>query len=441
MTVKINKLEIENTKRVKAVMLEPSASGLTVLGGRNNQGKSSVLDAIAWALGGNRKRPSQANREGSMSDPYLKVELSNGLIVERKGKNSDLKVTDPSGDKAGQNLLDSFVSELAIDLPKFMDSTAKEKADTLLQIIGVGDQLAQLEKEEQEKANQRLYTGQEARSKRAHANELPEYPDAPNDYIKASDLVNQQQEILARNGANQQKRNQAKQLADQFANQKYLIEQKENELARIQQELSDMKAKHTETATDLENANKTAAQLQDESTAEIEASIAEIETINDKVRTNAEKAMAEDEALRLENQYKALNQDIEDIRQSKMELLNNANLPLPGLSVVDGEITYQGQKWDNMSGSQQLIVAVSIVRKLNPECGFVLIDKLEQMDIETMQEFGQWLEQEQLQAIATRVSGGEECTIIIQDGMVVDDNPKPVAEVPTQDTNTWKGGF
>jgi len=59
MTVKINKLEIENTKRVKAVMLEPSASGLTVLGGRNNQGKSSVLDAIAWALGGNRKRPSQ----------------------------------------------------------------------------------------------------------------------------------------------------------------------------------------------------------------------------------------------------------------------------------------------------------------------------------------------------------------------------------------------
>ena len=103
--VTINKLEIENVKRIKAVKIEPSATGLTVIGGNNNQGKTSVLDSIAWALGGNKYKPSQAEREGSMVPPTLKVTLSNGLIVERKGKNSALKVVDPNGQKAGQQLL------------------------------------------------------------------------------------------------------------------------------------------------------------------------------------------------------------------------------------------------------------------------------------------------------------------------------------------------
>ena len=45
--VKIASVEAENVKRVKAVYLEPNADGLTVIGGRNGQGKTSVLDAIA----------------------------------------------------------------------------------------------------------------------------------------------------------------------------------------------------------------------------------------------------------------------------------------------------------------------------------------------------------------------------------------------------------
>ena len=68
MSVKINSLEIENVKRIKAVKLEPTANGLTVIGGRNNQGKTSVLDSIAWALGGENFRPSDATREGSIID-------------------------------------------------------------------------------------------------------------------------------------------------------------------------------------------------------------------------------------------------------------------------------------------------------------------------------------------------------------------------------------
>ena len=107
--VHITSLELENVKKVKAVALEPAPAGLTVIGGRNGQGKTSVLDAIAWALGGERFRPASARREGSVLDPVLRVQLSNGLTVIRKGPKGALTVTDESGKRSGQQLLNEFV--------------------------------------------------------------------------------------------------------------------------------------------------------------------------------------------------------------------------------------------------------------------------------------------------------------------------------------------
>ena len=435
--VTINKLEIENVKRVKAVKLEPSATGLTIVGGNNNQGKTSVLDAIAWALGGNKYKPSQAQREGSTIPPSLKITLSNGLIVERKGKNSDLKVIDPSGNKAGQKLLDSFVEELAINLPKFMEQTSKEKAKTLLQIIGVGPQLAELEMQEKAKYDERHAIGVIADQKEKFAKEQPYYPDAPKELISIADLISQQQDILAKNGENARKRQNAVAIQNS-------LNAANAEVERLEQLLTDAKTKQQQLANDFEIAQKDTMDLQDESTEEIEANIANIEQTNLKVHANLDKDKAEEDAKGYRQQYKELDSVIADIRQKKTDLLTNADLPLEGLSVDDGELLYLGQRWDGMSGSQQLRVATAIVRKLKPECGFVLIDKLEQMDQQTLQEFGQWLEQEGLQAIATRVSTGGECSIIIKDGYSV--SPVEFASTAQQGhaetvAPTWQGGF
>lgn len=425
--VTINKLEIENVKRVKAVKLEPSTTGLTIVGGNNNQGKTSVLDAIAWALGGNKYKPSQAQREGSTIPPSLKITLSNGLIVERSGKNSTLKVIDPSGNKAGQNLLDSFVEELAINLPKFMEQTSKEKAKTLLQIIGVGPQLAELEMQEKAKYDERHAIGVIADQKEKFAKEQPYYPDAPKELVSIAELIQQQQEILAKNGENARKRQNLAKIENEYQGALADVE-------RLSKMLEEAREKEQGLTQDLDIARKDTQELIDESTQEIEDSIANIEQINLKVRANFDKDKAEEDAKGYREQYKELDNVIAEIRKQKTDLLTNADLPLPGLSVDDGELLYLGQRWDNMSGSQQLQVATAIVRKLKPECGFVLIDKLEQMDQQTLQEFGTWLEREGLQAIATRVSTGDECSILIEDGYSV----KPeVVQAP----KTWQGGF
>lgn len=421
MSMKINKLEIENVKRIKAVKVEPKASGLTVIGGNNNQGKTSVLDSIAWALGGERYKPSQATREGSVIPPTLHIVMNNGLVVERKGKNSALKVTDPNGQKAGQQLLNEFVEQLALDLPKFMEASGAEKAKILLQIIGVGPQLTQLEQQEKELYQERLYIGRTADQKEKFAKEQPYYTDTPKDLISASELIRQQQEILARNGENQGKREQLHQLEQRYQ--------------RINEQMANLLAEQKQVENDLEIARKSALDLHDESTEELEQNISNIEEINRKVRANLDKEKAEDDAKTYRDQYNSLTKDLEDVRDKKAELLNAAELPLPELSVKEGELIYKGQKWDNMSGSDRLKVSTAIVRKLNPNCGFVLLDKLEQMDMKSLQEFGEWLEAEGLQAIATRVSTGDECSIIIEDGYVVG---QQTSEEPKK--KEWKAG-
>lgn len=424
-SIKINKLEIENVKRIKAVKIEPTANGLTIVGGNNNQGKTSVLDSIAWALGGDRYRPSQAQRDGSTIPPTLHIVMSNGLVVERKGKNSSLKVTDPTGNKGGQQLLNEFVEQLALDLPKFMEASGSEKAQTLLRIIGVGDQLAVLDQQEKELYNRRLAIGQIADQKKKFADEQPYYPDAPKELVSPSELIRQQQEILARNGENQKKREQV----EKYKNAVFFTRQS---VDSMRERLEEEEKKLKEAEENLRIAQMNAQDLQDESTAELEASIANIEEINHKVRANLDKDKAEEDALDYKNQYAELTEQINKTRQDKTDLLSSAELPLPELSVKDGELVYKGQQWDNMSGSDRLKVSTAIVRKLNPKCGFVLLDKLEQMDLQTLNEFGGWLEQEGLQAIATRVSIGGECSIIIEDGYVKGEEPEP--------SKTWKEG-
>lgn len=432
-SVKIASLELENVKRIKAVRLVPTEKGLTVIGGNNGQGKTSVLDAIAWALGGDRYRPSSPERDGSVVPPRIRIVLNNGLVVERAGKNSALRVTDPTGHRGGQQLLNSFVEELALNLPKFMEASGKEKADTLLKIIGVGDQLYLLENKEKQLYNQRLTIGRIADQKAKYAKEMPFYDGVPETPVSAMKLIQRQQEILLRNAENQKKRSRVQELAQELRQTEKTLEDQTDRLRRLLEEKTQTQYKLDRLRENLQEARKTAQELLDESTVQLEADLQNIDAINIKVRANLDREKAEAEAQGYSRQYDALTEELEKTRQEKYELLHGARMPLEELSVENGELTYRGKRWDGMSGSEQLKVSAAIVRELNPRCGFVLLDKLEQMDLSTLQEFGAWLEKENLQAIATRVSTGGECSVIIEDGST---QAEPLPEIG----KTWKEG-
>jgi len=457
--MKLSSLQVSDVKRIKAVSIDFNQDGMTIIGGRNRQGKTSVLSSIMYVLGGEKFRPTNFKREGSEEDGFIRLTFDDGMIVERKGKNAALTVIDSTGKKAGQQLLDDFVSKFSIDLPRFMNGTDKEKTDILLKIIGVGDQLEALDKEEEVKYNERTDVGRLAERKKKACQELEFFPDVPEEEVSLLDLTNKLKDILTRNAgirASVQKIEQNKarltklvengqNLENQKAALKTKTEAQREALKRqmealeenfkqqneaIAKSMTDNDAAINTLADEITKAESIEYTLED--TASIEAEIKECEATNAKVKANKDRAEKLKEADALQEEYDDLTRQVEDVRRRRKELLDGADLPYPGLSVQNGTLFLNGKAWDCMSGAEQLIVACSISMRINANCNFVLMDKLEQFDMETLNEFEKWCESKGLQVIATRVSTGGECKIVIEDGFVVGQEDVVIDKTPTK---------
>jgi len=169
--------------------------------------------------------------------------------------------------------------------------------------------------------------------------------------------------------------------------------------------------------------------------AVIESTLENFEEHNGKVRMNLAKRVATDDAEVYRHRYEEKTAEIERVRSERLNLLKGASFPLDGLSIGKDDkglpvIVYHGKQWDCLSSMQQMRVSTAIVRKLSPNFGFILLDGLERFDMKQLQELQEWLESEDMQAIATRVSTGEECRLIIEEGM--GEMPDPSFETPKQ---------
>jgi hypothetical protein len=176
---------------------------------------------------------------------------------------------------------------------------------------------------------------------------------------------------------------------------------------------------------DAKTATAETSTLTDTDTAVFQKELEHIDTINAKVRQNLDKAKAEHEAEELAGQYRENTEALEAVRAERLALLAGVEMPLDDLSIdEEGRLVYRNQLWDCMSGAEQLRVSVAITASIKPECGCVLLDGLERMDSVQLKAFAAWLAERDLQAIGTRVGTDGACSIVIDDGEVVDAKPK-----------------
>jgi hypothetical protein len=358
-------------------------------------------------------------------EAYIKISLDNGITVERKGVNGSLKVTSSTG-RGGQALLNEFVNLFALNLPRFMAATGTDKARMLLDAYpDFGAELQRLNEAVKHLYDQRLALGQIADRKAKYASELPFDSTAPDKPLSGAEMAQRMQDALSHNARNDAMRRDAARAAEQVLiaeDRQRMAAKRVTELeAALRAAEKDCDAAVEAAArarTSLAAAQASTTQLQDQDTTAVKRELEQIDSLNARVRANESKRNAEAEAEHLRGQYVDLTEEIERVRAQRLQLLASVTMPLDGLSIDEvGELVFAGQRWDCMSGAEQLQVAAAICAAMKPQCGFVILDKLECMDIGTLREFARWLAGRGLQAIGTRVSTGDECSIVIEDGV------------------------
>lgn len=484
--MKVKHFTMQNVKGVNLFDYEFPLSGATVLGGKNNQGKTSVLNGMQYTVGGETYRPSNYHKDDTTEESLLRMVFSNGIVAQRIGDSADLKVYDENGKVARQKLLDQFITKFALDLPKFLNGSDKDRADILLKALHLEDEVNRLDDEIASEYEDRTIIGRIRDQKKKAGKEMPFHEGVPETEISPSDILARMQEVNVRNAkieaAKQEldKHNsdlvrlietgekieaaiskvdgETKSLCDKVDEDcKAKVASIEEQIRKLQESIQAANAfavshkeqivKSAETNKDALSRQKmendkaveelsdkiAAAETQDftlEDTTTFQRELDAVEDTNIKVRENIARAKVLKEADEQALKYDEKTAVIEDLRKQKDALLQGAGLPYPGLSVENKVVTLNGKAWDCMSESMKIRVGCAIVMRINPSCKFMFVDKLEQLDSDSLAELDQFAKDHDIQIIGTRVTTDpDDCTIIIKNGYI-EGMENHMAEIP-----------
>lgn len=421
-------LESSNIKRIKALTITPEGN-VVVIGGKNGQGKTSVLDSIVYALAGASSHPSQPVRQGEDKGRIV-CKLENGLTVTRTftaAGGTALNVTNGEGAKypSPQAILDALVGRLSFDPLEFSRMPPKQQLETLKAMVG-------LDFTDQDRKRKTLYddrtqANRDAKNTRARMEAMPHYPDAPAEEVSASDLLAELKRRQEDNKAIVQGREELASIESRMA-------KGEATIAEIDRKIAELQAQRTKAVAlmgELDTSHKAKAQavssmvVQDE--AEITAKLDDIQAINRKVAANIMRLRAEDEARAWEAKSAALTAEIDQIDKAKAEALAAASFPVPGLSFDESGVLFQGVPFSQASDAEKIRVSVSMGLAMNPKLKVILIRDGSLLDEDSLAIIAKMAAENDAQVWIERVGRGDECSVVIEDGQIVEDRSATTA--------------
>lgn len=484
--MKVKHFTMQNVKAVNLFDYEFPTSGVTSFGGRNNQGKTSVLNGMQYVIGGESYRPTNYHKDDTAEESVLRMEFTNGIIAQRLGNSADLKVYDEQGKMSRQKLLDTFISKFALDLPKFLNGSDKERAEILLKALHIEDKVAALEESITSEYDERTIIGRIRDQKAKAGKEMPFHEGVPLNELSPADILSRMQEVNIRNAKvlaakeefeknnatlvhlieSEEKITKALEkvdaeritLSDKVdADCKSKVKAIEEQIRKLEeaklaaeefainykeQLKQSTEANRVALMHQLEENNKAVEEMSEkiaiastldytlEETESFQRELDAIEDTNIKVRENKARAKVLTEANEHSLKYDEKTAVIEDLRKQKDALLQGAGLPYPGLSVENKIVTLNGKAWDCISESMKIRVGCAIVMRINPSCKFMFVDKLEQLDSESLAELDMFAKDHDIQIIGTRVTTNpEDCTLIIKNGYI-EGMENHMAEIP-----------
>jgi len=425
---KVESLEVENFKRIEFIKLDPDGHSV-IIKGANGAGKSSLTDAMVASLCGKRFFPEKPIRDG---ENHAHVETKTGDFVIRRDwnrKNGDIKekttlrYVDGRTISSPQTFLDNMFggTKFANFDPSQFIRDEKSQRTVLLKMIGVDDLLESIKKLYDVIFSKRQDINRKIRDQKGVIHEI-HVPgdDVPTELISASDLSKKIAEATKTNASNARKRGVLAQKNNEFKKLNQEIENHQKELARLREIQSDL-------AVEIEGLEAGTEGLQDVDTAKMLETLDSIEQQNkDRSEANKQREIrkyAEEKLDEMQKTSDDYTKELEKLLYRKTEALKNAKFPVPGLSVDDNNVLYNGMPISQESDSQRLKIAIQIAIAKIPQNGIRIIRMKDasMLDDNAMAEVERIAKENDVQVFLERVGEGDKTGHLIRNGLLVRD--------------------
>lgn len=389
--MKIVKLTAENIKRLRAVEITPDGNTV-VISGRNGQGKTSVLDAIWFALGGGPATRDTAKpiRDGQ---DHASVTLDLGDIrVSRTwvGDKTTLKVESADGARysSPQQMLDGLVGSLSFDPLAFSNLPEREQLATLLKLVDLPFDVTELDRRRRTLYEDRTAIGRDGKQYDGQLAGMPQpAPDLPDKEISTAAVL-----------ADYRRAQEAYRLWSDASSR---VKHAQEELAAAEFALGrlDEPTGHAPTA--------------------IEEQIAGIEETNRQVRAARERTRVAERVAEHRALYEDLTAEITALDDQKAAALHDASMPIDGLAFDDDVVTYNRVPFKQCSAAEQLRVSLAMAMAMNPTIRVIRITDGSLLDAANMELIEKMAVEGDYQCWIERVADRDEGVgVFIEDGAV-----------------------
>lgn len=433
--MRIVKLQAENIKRLKAVEIVPEGN-VVKLTGRNEQGKTSVLDAIWWALGGTKAIQEEPIRHGE-TKAAVTLDLGD-LVVTRTFTpgNSYLKVENKDGStfKSPQAVLDKLVGQFAFDPLEFARSDKQKQVETLLSVVDiqvdserlreiarcdfaeVENPLVTLNNAYKAVYDSRTFVNRQLDSAKKVLQSMPEVEEAQP--VSVAELVAEKDRLEAENRRNERERQAVKVKEAEVERAWEDIRALEAEIAKLQKQLAVKRLTLDGLEQEKGAMYSQLATLKDHDLSEINARIASADETNRRAEAWRERQKVASQVEALQQEADDYTRRLEAIRDYKNELVATAKFPVEGLDFGGGGVLYQGVPFEQASSAQKLQVSLAIAMALNPKLRVIRIDNGSLLDSEHLAVIERMAAENDFQIWLEVVDESGKVGIYIEDGEV-----------------------
>jgi DNA repair exonuclease SbcCD ATPase subunit len=410
--MRILHLSVDHVKRVEAVDITPDpAEPVVVISGANAQGKSSVLDAIFYALAGTRGIPEDAVINENSETGAVTIDLDNGLRVTRafaRGATSRLIVRDldPNGAvrRSPQHLLNSFIGDLSFDPLEFDRAKPKDRVSILVKALGIADAIEDIEAERREAYEQRTAVNRLAKEYKAKLSGLMPHRDAPKEPVSITEMYEELRQYEAENAANVALRAKARRIAEAIADTQAQIE-------RLQETLTEQLKSNEEIAKQVDG-------LVDTDLTDVRRAIENAEKDNEKAVANRRFLELSADLAAKEKESSELTDLLAELEERKLKTVAAVAFPIEEVAFTEEGVTLHGLPWEVASTAERIRTSVAIGMSLNPSLRIMLIREGSFLDDDSLREVAKLATESEFQVWIETVREGAIPSIIIEDGRV-----------------------